>query len=32
MFEIHPVFKTSDGKILAVDAKVNLDDNGLIPS
>ncbi|MRX46412.1 ADP-forming succinate--CoA ligase subunit beta [Pedobacter puniceum] len=29
MFEINPVLKTSDDKILAVDAKVNLDDNGL---
>src|SRR5882724_6433236 len=29
MFEINPVLKTSDGKILAVDAKVNLDDNAL---
>jgi succinyl-CoA synthetase beta subunit len=29
MFEINPVLKTSDNKILAVDAKVNLDDNGL---
>src|SRR5277367_1844833 len=28
-FEINPVLKTSDNKILAVDAKVNLDDNGL---
>lgn len=30
MFEINPVLKTSDDKILAVDAKVNLDDNALI--
>lgn len=29
MFEINPVLKTSDGKILAVDAKVSLDDNAL---
>lgn len=29
MFEINPLLKTSDGKILAVDAKVNLDDNSL---
>jgi len=29
MFEINPVLRTSDGKILAVDAKVNLDDNAL---
>lgn len=28
-FEINPVLKTSDDKILAVDAKVNIDDNGL---
>lgn len=28
-FEINPVLKTSDDQILAVDAKVNLDDNGL---
>ena len=30
MFEINPVLKTSDDKILAVDAKVNLDDNALM--
>ncbi len=30
MFEINPVLKTSDDKILAVDAKVSLDDNALI--
>lgn len=30
MFEINPVLKTSDGKILAVDGKVNLDDNALM--
>ncbi len=30
MFEINPVLKTSDDKIIAVDAKVNFDDNGLI--
>ena len=29
MFEINPVLKTSDDKILAVDAKVNLDDNAM---
>ena len=29
MFEINPVLKTSDQKILAVDGKVNLDDNAL---
>ena len=29
MFEINPVLKTSDSKILAVDAKVNIDDNAL---
>jgi succinyl-CoA synthetase beta subunit len=29
MFEINPVLKTADDKILAVDAKVNLDDNAL---
>ncbi len=29
MFEINPVLKTSDNKILAVDSKVNLDDNAL---
>lgn len=29
MFEINPVLKTSDDKILAVDAKVTLDDNAL---
>jgi len=29
LFEINPVFKTSDDKILAADAKVNLDDNAL---
>lgn len=28
-FEINPVLKTSDNKILAVDAKVNIDDNAL---
>ncbi|MEQ9439290.1 MAG: ADP-forming succinate--CoA ligase subunit beta [Cyclobacteriaceae bacterium] len=28
-FEINPVLKTSDDKILAVDAKVNLDDNAI---
>jgi succinyl-CoA synthetase beta subunit len=29
MFEINPVLKTSDDKIIAVDAKVDLDDNAL---
>jgi len=29
MFEINPVLKTSDSKILAVDSKVNIDDNAL---
>ncbi len=29
MFEINPLLRTSDNKILAVDAKVNLDDNAL---
>lgn len=29
MFEINPVFKTSDNKIIAVDSKVTLDGNGL---
>ncbi len=29
MFEINPVFKTADDKIIAVDAKVTLDDNAL---
>ncbi|MGE0772962.1 MAG: ADP-forming succinate--CoA ligase subunit beta [Cyclobacteriaceae bacterium] len=29
MFEINPVLRTSDNKILAVDGKVNLDDNAL---
>ena len=29
LFEINPVFKTSDNKIFAADAKVNLDDNAL---
>ena len=29
MFEINPVLKTSDDKILAVDAKVDIDDNAL---
>ncbi|SEW33406.1 ADP-forming succinate--CoA ligase subunit beta [Chitinophaga arvensicola] len=30
MLEINPLFKTSDEKIIAVDAKVNLDDNSLM--
>jgi succinyl-CoA synthetase beta subunit len=30
MFEINPVLKTSDNKILAVDAKVDLDNNALM--
>ncbi len=29
MFEINPLFKTSDDKMIAVDAKVTLDDNAL---
>src|SRR5690606_22296325 len=29
LFEINPVLKTSDNKILAMDAKVDLDDNAL---
>ncbi|MBP7166977.1 MAG: ADP-forming succinate--CoA ligase subunit beta [Bacteroidia bacterium] len=29
LFEINPVLKTSDDKIIAVDAKVDLDENGL---
>ena len=29
MFEINPLFKTSDNKIIAVDAKVTMDGNGL---
>ena len=29
LFEINPVIKTSDDKILAVDAKVTIDDNAL---
>jgi succinyl-CoA synthetase beta subunit len=29
LFEINPVFKTSDNKIMAADAKVNIDDNAL---
>jgi succinyl-CoA synthetase beta subunit len=29
LFEINPVLKTSDDKIIAVDAKVNLDENAL---
>ena len=29
LFEINPVLKTSDNQILAVDAKVNIDDNAL---
>jgi len=30
MLEINPMFKTSDGKIIAVDCKMNIDDNSLI--
>jgi succinyl-CoA synthetase beta subunit len=30
MLEINPLFKTSDEKIIAVDCKMNLDDNGLM--
>ena len=29
MFEINPVFKTSDNQIMALDAKVDLDDNAI---
>jgi succinyl-CoA synthetase beta subunit len=29
MFEINPVLKTSDSRVIAVDAKVNLEDNAL---
>ena len=29
LFEINPIFKTSDNKIIAIDAKVTLDGNGL---
>ncbi len=29
MFEINPVLKTSDDKVIAVDAKVNIDENAL---
>ena len=29
LFEINPVLKTSDNKIMAVDAKVAIDDNSL---
>jgi succinyl-CoA synthetase beta subunit len=29
LFEINPVFKTSDERIMAADAKVNIDDNAL---
>jgi len=30
MLEINPLFKTSDEKIIAVDCKMNLDDNSLM--
>ena len=30
MLEINPLFKTSDEKIIAVDCKMNIDDNALI--
>ncbi|MFT4203159.1 MAG: ADP-forming succinate--CoA ligase subunit beta [Chitinophagaceae bacterium] len=30
LIEINPLFKTSDNKIVAVDAKVNIDDNALV--
>ena len=30
MLEINPLFKTSDEKIIAVDCKINLDDNALM--
>ncbi len=29
LFEINPVFKTSDNRVMAADAKVNIDDNAL---
>jgi len=29
MLEINPMFKTSDGKVIAVDCKMNIDDNAL---
>jgi succinyl-CoA synthetase beta subunit len=29
LFEINPVFKTSDNRIMAADAKVNIDDNAM---
>ena len=29
MFEINPLFKTSDNQVMAADAKVNIDDNAL---
>jgi succinyl-CoA synthetase beta subunit len=29
LFEINPVFKTSDNQVMAADAKVNIDDNAL---
>ena len=32
LFEINPVLKTSDDRIIAVDAKVTLDDNALTVS
>ena len=30
MLEINPMFKTSDGKLIAVDCKMNIDDNALM--
>jgi succinyl-CoA synthetase beta subunit len=30
MLEINPMFKTSDGKLIAVDCKMNIDDNALL--
>lgn len=30
MLEINPMFKTSDGKIIAVDCKMNVDDNAIM--
>ena len=30
MLEINPLFKTSDDKIIAVDCKMNFDDNALM--
>lgn len=30
MLEINPMFKTSDGRVMAVDCKMNIDDNALL--